>query len=245
MKIGIIGGTGFDTHGWIANPRKKTIRPLRGSPSVSLLTGEISGHWVVAIARHNRDHSYSPTHVPYAANVLALKNEGCTHVIATSACGSLRAAMRPGDVVFVDQFIDMTRHRDDTYYHGRPIHTEMAEPFDRFLRKHLVAASKKRNMRFHPGGTVVTIEGPRFSTRAESRMYRSWGADVINMTTSTEAILAREADLAYQAVAIVTDYDSWNIHKEPVSVSAILERMKRSEQAVHGLIIDTLARLPQ
>lgn len=236
MHIGIIGGTGFENLQWLVGKKTKIHKTKVGFPSSPLLTGVIHGHEVTVISRHGKDHQYTPTHVPYAANILALKSQGCTHVLATTACGSLRRSMKPGDIVFVDQMIDMTKHRDDTLFHNRPTHTAMAEPFDARLRTILVRAARLSGMRFHSSGTMITIEGPRFSTRAESRMFRLLGADVINMTTATEAILAREAGLSYQAIAMVTDYDSWDKRILPVTEEIVFDRMKKSALAIQELL---------
>ena len=165
--------------------------------------------------RHGRNHNISPTHVNYRANVYALKEEGCTHVIVTTACGSLREEIHPGDVVLLDQFIDRTTKRTLTFYDGTPgapegiCHMQMGEPFCKHTRAVIARAADILGITCHPRGTAVTIEGPRFSTRAESDLYRSWGCDVVNMTTVPEVTLAKELGLCYSSIALPTDYDCW------------------------------------
>jgi len=181
-----------------------------------------------------------PTKVPFRANIWALKKQGCTHILATTACGSLREEIKPGDFVFLDQFIDFTRHRNVTFHKEKVVHTSMAEPFDVNLRQKLVAKAQKLGLNFHDKGTMITIEGPRFSTKAESHMFRSWGADVINMSTVPEVVLANELEIPYQAVAMATDYDCWKEGEEPVTWELILERMKTNSENVKKLLVEVI-----
>src|SRR3990170_8346486 len=178
IKIGIIGGSGMDDPRLMRNIKEKKVRTPYGSPSSHLTIGKIEGVDTVILARHGKDHSVYPTGVNFRANILALKKEGCTHILATTAVGSLREKIKPGDLVFVDQFIDHTKHRPLTFHDEKVIHTPMAEHFCPRLRSLLVEAAKELKYRYHKKGTVITIEGPRFSTKAESHMFRSFGADV-------------------------------------------------------------------
>src|SRR5512134_259160 len=181
IRVGIVGGSGLDDPRLMKNAKEKKVRTPYGGPSSPLTIGKIDGVDVVILARHGRDHSIYPTGVNYRANIYALRKEGCTHILATTAVGSLREEMKPGDLVFVDQFIDHTKHRPLTFHDEKVIHTPMAEPFCGELRTLLIESAKRLNLRHHTKGTVITIEGPRFSTRAESHMFRGFGADVINM----------------------------------------------------------------
>src|SRR3989338_7639842 len=185
-KIGIIGGSGLDNPDILKDANNKEVYTPYGKPSSLLKTGKINDSDIVIIARHGKNHEFPPTHVNNRANIWALKNEGCTHILATTAVGSLREEIGRGDFVILDQFIDFTRHRKITFHESfkphEPIHTSMAEPFDRNLRKILIDSAKELGLKYHNKGTVITIEGPRFSTKAESKMFRLWGADVINMS---------------------------------------------------------------
>ncbi len=243
VKIGIIGGSGLDDPRLMKDMKEKKVKTPYGSPSSVLTIGRIDGVDAVILARHGKDHSIYPTGVNYRANIHALKREGCTHILATTAVGSLREKIRPGDLVFVDQFIDFTRHRPLTFHDEKVIHTPMAEPFCRYLRPLLVDSAKRLGLRHHKNGTVVTIEGPRFSTKAESFMFRKLGADVINMSTVPEVVLAREAGICYQTIAMSTDYDCWKEGEEPVTWAMILSIMKKNAENVKELIIKTIPRI--
>lgn len=243
IKIGIIGGTGLDDPKILDKIRKKSVKTPYGTPSSDLIIGEMSNKQIIVLARHGFKHSITPTKVPYRANIWALKEEGCTHIIATTACGSLKEEMRPGDLVFIDQFIDNTKHRLLTFYEDEVIHTPMAEPFDLKLRQKLITISKKLKLPHHPKGTMITIEGPRFSTKAESKMFQSWGAEVINMSTVPEVILANEIGIPYQSIAMVTDYDCWKEGEESVTVELIMERMKENAEKVKRLLLETIKTL--
>ena len=226
-KLGIIGGSGLDNPEILKNAEDREYSTQWGSPSCPLKEGTIGGADVVLIGRHGREHTIPPTQVNYRANIQALKDAGCTHILATTAVGSLREEIGRGHFVILDQFIDFTRHRPVTFFEsfepGKMAHTPMSEPFDAELRKLLISKSAELKLDYHPAGTVVTIEGPRFSTKAESHMFRMWGADVINMSIAPEAILANEAEIPYAAVAMATDYDCWKDDEEAVSWEAVLE----------------------
>jgi 5'-methylthioadenosine phosphorylase len=198
------------------------------------------------IARHGRKHQFSPSQVNYRANIRALKDQGVTHILATTACGSLRDEINRGDFVILDQFIDLTRHRKTTFFdtfEEGPRHTSMAEPFDSHLRGALLETAAELNLNAHARGTVITIEGPRFSSKAESHMYRLWGADVINMSIAPEAILANEINIPYAAVAMSTDYDCWKDNEEPVTWDDILEVFRNNASNVKKLLLNTIPKI--
>lgn len=243
IKIAIIGGSGLDDPRLMKQKKEKKVRTPYGSPSSALTIGKIQGVDTVILARHGKDHSIYPTGVNYRANIHALKKEGCTHILATTAVGSLREKIRPGDLVFVDQFIDFTRHRPLTFHEKKVVHTPMAEPFCRYLRSILAGSAKQLKLGHHTRGTVVTIEGPRFSTKAESHMFRKLGADVINMSTVPEVALAREAGICYQTIAMSTDYDCWKEGEEPVTWDMILTIMKKNADNVKKLIMAAIAKI--
>ena len=201
---------------------------------------------MLLLSRHGRRHQFSPGEVNYRANIHALKAAGATHILATTACGSLREEIARGDFVIVDQFIDFTRHRRSTFFESFEDgvhHTAMADPFDAHLRKVLYRACLDLGFCVHDGGTLITIEGPRFSTRAESKMFRAWGADVINMSVATEAILANEAGIPYAAVAMSTDYDCWKLDEAPVSWEEILEVFHRNADRVQEVLVGAVGGL--
>jgi 5'-methylthioadenosine phosphorylase len=236
-KIGIIGGSGLDDPRILIDPKEIDLDTPYGKPSDRLVCGVVGNTEVAVLARHATKHSIPPSKVPFRANIWALKEIGCTKILATTACGSLRREMKPGDLVFIDQFIDWTKLRKLTFYEDEVVHTPMAEPFDAELRKKCVLAAKELGFRHHEQGTMVTIEGPRFSTRAESKMFRLIGADLINMTTVPEVSLANELVLPYQAIAMVTDYDCWKADEEPVSFELVMERIQEYSERVRKLLI--------
>jgi 5'-methylthioadenosine phosphorylase len=247
VKIGIIGGSGLDNPDIIKDAKDVAVKTPFGSPSSLLKTGKIAGIDVVLLARHGREHTIPPTQVNFRANIRALKDAGCTHILATSAVGSLREEIGRGDFVILDQFIDFTKQRkmsfSESFEPHKPIHTPMADPFNKELRKILNDTCKELKLKHHPKGTVVTIEGPRFSTRAESHMFRQWGADVINMSIATEASLANEAGIPYAAVAMSTDYDCWKEDEEPVTWEAVLKIFGENVEKVTKLLTATIPRI--
>jgi 5'-methylthioadenosine phosphorylase len=246
VKIGIIGGSGLDDPEILQDPRSVEVETEYGEPSSDLQMGTIEGVATVLLARHGRQHQYSPSQVNNRANIAALKGAGVTHVIATTACGSLRNEIDRGHLVVLDQFIDFTRFRKNTYFDSfadGARHTPMAEPFDSDLRAQLFTVARKLDIPVHEKGCVVTIEGPRFSTVAESHMFRLWGADVINMSTAPEAMLANEAELPYAAVAMSTDYDCWKEDEAPVTWEEILEVFHKNADNVKKLLLNVIAGL--
>jgi len=247
VKIGIIGGSGLDNPDILQDAKVVTVQTPYGQTSSPLNTGRIGGVDVVIMARHGREHTIPPTQVNNRANINALKSVGCTHILATSAVGSLREEIKRGHLVVLDQFIDFTRFRavsfQESFEPHKPDHTPMAEPFDAGLRKLLIESCKALNLSHHETGTVVTIEGPRFSTRAESKMFRLWGADVINMSIAPEAALANEAKIPYAAVAMSTDYDCWKEDEAPVTWEAILKIFAENVEKVTGLLTDVIPKV--
>lgn len=246
MKLGIIGGSGLDDPEILKNPQKIKIETAYGQPSSSLTAGKLGEVDTFILARHGRKHQFSPTQVNNRANIMALKNAGVTHIIATTACGSLKKEIKRGDLVILDQFIDFTRFRKNTFtesFENGPVHTPMAHPFDENLRKSLFTTAGELGLAVHPTGCVVTIEGPRFSTVAESKMFRMWGADVINMSVAPEAMLAGEANIPYAAVAMSTDYDSWKEDEVPVTWEEILKVFNRNANNVKQLLIKVVEKL--
>ena len=244
MKIGIIGGSGLEDPKIIDGAHEVSVSTEFGNPSSQLTVGKIKGIDVAILARHGRKHSIIPSNVNYRANIAALKEQGCTHIIGTTACGSLKEEIKPGHFVFCDQFIDRTAKRHQTFYDaGKVCHIPMAEPFCPKLRSVLAESARSLNMDFHAKGTVITIEGPRFSTKAESHLFRQWNADVINMSTVPEAVLAREAGLCYAIIAMSTDYDCWKEHGEGVSIDMILKTMHQNAENVKKLILNIIPKI--
>ncbi len=246
LKIGIIGGSGLDDPDILKDPKELEIATEFGNPSSSLLSGKINGVETVLLARHGRQHQYSPTQVNNCANIKALQKADVTHIIATTACGSLRQEIDRGHLVVLDQFLDFTRFRKNTFadsFENGPVHTAMAHPFDDDLRNKLFKTASHLDLDVHDKGCVVTIEGPRFSTVAESKMFRMWGADVINMSTAPEAMLANEAGIPYAAVAMSTDYDCWKEDEAPVTWDEILEVFNKNADNVKNLLVNVVEGL--
>lgn len=244
-KIGIIGGSGLDDPKLLKDCTEKEVTTLHGKPSSKLTIGKLNGVEVVILARHGKGHKITPTHVNYRANIHALKEAGCTHILATTACGSLKEHIGRGDFVILDQFIDFTKRRINTFHEDfeKGIqHTAMPNPFDEKLRKALVQTGKELKLKIHEKGTVITIEGPRFSTIAESLMFRQF-ADVINMSIATECALANEAKIPYAAVAMSTDYDSWKSDEAPVTWEEVLKVFEKNAENVKKLLIQTLPKI--
>ncbi|MCP3921568.1 MAG: S-methyl-5'-thioadenosine phosphorylase [Desulfobacterales bacterium] len=242
-KIGIIGGSGLDDPQLIADARETIVDTEYGSPSSPLTTGTIEGVDVVILSRHGKEHQFSPTEVNNRANITALKNEGVTHIIATTACGSLREEIDRGHFVVIDQFIDFTKFRKTSFYssfENGAVHTAMAKPFDSKLREILIKTVNEQGLNCHGKGTVVTIEGPRFSTVAESHMFRAWGADIINMSIAPECMLANEAEVPYAAIAMSTDYDCWKEDEEPVSWDEILKVFNQNADNVKKVLVEAI-----
>ena len=242
--IGIIGGTGLEDPKILKHAEEKTLVTPYGEPTSPITVGEIAGKPIAILARHGRRHQFSPTSVNYRANIWALKMLGCHRVLASTACGSLKENIHPGELVIADNFIDWTRHRTSTFFEtDRVAHIPMADPFCPHLREVLSDTAKDLKLKFHPEGTIISIEGPRFSTRAESRLFRTMHADVINMTTVPEAPLAREAGMCYATVALVTDYDSWRETEESVAIETVLKVMKQNADSAKNLFEKTIPKI--
>ncbi len=243
IKIGIIGGSGLDDPDILQETEEVNIKTEYGRPSSSLLCGKIDGIETVILARHGKRHQYSPTEVNNRANISALKEVGVTHIIATTACGSLRKEIDRGHLVVLDQFIDFTRFRKNSFHDSfakGAVHTAMAHPFDKELRKKLYQTAESLDYKVHRSGCVITIEGPRFSTVAESKMFRMWGADVINMSSAPEVMLANESGIPYAAVAMSTDYDCWKEDEIPVSWNEILAVFEENADNVRQLLVKVI-----
>ncbi|MFC1738435.1 S-methyl-5'-thioadenosine phosphorylase [Planctomycetota bacterium] len=246
VKIGIIGGSGLENPKILKAPKEIEVTTKYGEPSSALTVGQIEGFDVVVLSRHGKNHSIMPTNVPNRANILALKDQGCTHILVSSAAGSLREDIKPGDFVLVDQFIDRTTKRRQTFYAKDHVcHIPMAEPFCPYLRKLLHESAKQLGLRVHQKGTVVTIEGPRFSSRAESNLFRQFKADVVNMSTVPECVLAREAGLCYAAIVMSTDYDCWNETEKAVDIQLALETFKKNAENVVKLFLKTIPKIKE
>jgi len=241
-KIAIIGGSGIYNIDGLVGATWTDVETPWGAPSDQVLTGTLNGVDMVFLPRHGRGHVYSPTTVPYRANIDALKRLGVTDVISVSACGSFRDEMAPGDFVLVDQFIDRTFAREKSFFAtGCVAHVSVAHPTCPRLSAACVQAASDAGITVHNGGTYLAMEGPQFSSIAESKMYReSWGADVIGMTNMPEAKLAREAELCYASVAMITDYDSWHPEHGSVDITSIIATL----QGNAGKARDLVGRLP-
>ncbi|NJD59472.1 MAG: S-methyl-5'-thioadenosine phosphorylase [Anaerolineales bacterium] len=240
LTLAIIGGSGLYHMPGLKDSTEHELTTPFGKPSAPIITGTLEGIEVAFLARHGIGHHISPTEVNYRANIYALKMLGAERVVSISACGSLREDYIPGDLVIPDQLFDLTRNRQRTFFSdGLVAHIGVAEPFCPDLSNQLYQAVAATAAQVHQCGTLITIEGPRFSTKAESNVYRSWGMSIIGMTTSPEAFLAREAELCYSVMAHVTDYDVWHLEKEPVSVEAVITVLNRNthiaQQAIANL----------
>jgi 5'-methylthioadenosine phosphorylase len=243
-EIGIIGGTGLYDPKLLKNVEEVTVDTPYGAPSDAITIGKLSGRRVAFLPRHAKKHTIRPTDVNSRANIFALKKLGVQRILAPSAVGSLKEDYKPGDIVFVDQFIDRTTKREQSFYtENKVCHISVAEPMCPELRQALIAIAEDIDIRAHDTGTYVCIEGPRFSTKAESKLFRSWGADVIGMTLVPECVLAREAELCYASIATVTDYDVWKDH--PVCADEVVATMKASVEKVKRIILEAVSRLPK
>ncbi|MGB3408476.1 MAG: S-methyl-5'-thioadenosine phosphorylase, partial [Jannaschia sp.] len=224
--IGIIGGSGLYAVDGLAGATWTPVDTPWGTPSDDLLIGTLQGTRMVFLPRHGRGHVHAPSTVPYRANVAAMKAAGVTHLVSVSAVGSFRDAMAPGDFVIVDQFIDRTFAREKSFFGpGLVAHVSVADPICATLAAACAKAARQAGATVHSGGTYLAMEGPQFSSKAESRLYRQWGCDVIGMTNMPEAKLAREAELHYATVAMVTDFDSWHPAHGNVQITDIIETL--------------------
>ncbi len=239
--VGVIGGSGLYEIEGLENPQWVSVDTPWGQPSDEILRGTLGGVEMAFLPRHGRGHVHTPGGIDYRANIDALKRLGVTDVISISACGSFREEMAPGDFVIVDQFIDRTFAREKTFFgKGCVAHVSVAEPVCARLGDRLEAACKAAGITAHRGGTYLAMEGPQFSSMAESHLYRAWGCSVIGMTNMPEAKLAREAELCYATVAMVTDYDSWHPDHGAVDITSIIEVMKGNGAKARALLAEVV-----
>ncbi|MBI5797597.1 S-methyl-5'-thioadenosine phosphorylase [Candidatus Woesearchaeota archaeon] len=244
VKVGIIGGSGLDDPKLLENYEVVDVVTPYGQASSSITQGRLNGVEVAILARHGKKHQIMPSHVNYRANIWALKELGCTHIIATTAVGSLREDIAPGHLVFPDQFIDRTTKRAQTFYDTNKVcHIPMADPFCGKLKNLFGESADALHIVAHRSGTVVTIEGPRFSTRAESHMFRAWGGHIINMSSVPEVVLAREAGICYAAIAMSTDFDCWREGTAHVTIDEVLRVMHENAERVKMLLKDVLPKI--
>ncbi len=228
-KIGVIGGSGLYKIEGIEKVEELSLFTPFGQPSGNFVTGQLSGVEVVFLPRHGKDHAISPTEINYRANIFGMKKLGVQAIISVSACGSLKEELKPMDFVVPDQFVDVTKHRKTSFLEcGVVGHVSLADPFSPEIRKIIIDAARQLQLIVHDKGTYLNMEGPQFSTRAESKLYRSWGMDIIGMTTATEAKLAREAEISYATLAAVTDYDCWREGTEDVTVEMVMAYLKKN-----------------
>ncbi len=244
--VGVIGGSGLYALEGLEGVEEHRIETTFGSPSDAVISGTLGDTRLLFLPRHGRGHRIPPHQINYRANLLALKQLGAEQIISVSAVGSMKESIQPGDMVIVDQFIDRTRSRPSTFFEdlGVVAHVEFAEPVDASLAEALYRASVETGARVHRGGTYVCIEGPQFSTKAESNLYRSWGVSVVGMTNLPEARLAREAELPYATLALATDYDCWHEDHASVSVEGVLEVMRRNIVTAKAILKTVAPRLP-
>ncbi len=243
--LGVIGGSGLYEMEGMKNVRKVTVRTPFGAPSDALTVGELEGRTLAFLPRHGKGHRLPPSQINFRANVYAMKKIGATAILSLSAVGSMKEHIRPGDIVIVDQFYDHTKSRPGTFFDdGVAGHIAFADPVCPVLAGVAYAAARKAVKRVHRGGTYLCIEGPAFSTRAESDIYRKWGVDVIGMTNLPEAKLAREAELCYAAIALATDYDCWHESEEDVSVETILSTLRSNVENSRKILREVTRRLP-
>ncbi len=244
--LGIIGGSGMYQFPALKDVRTLEIDTPFGKPSSPIVTGHISGKLVAFLARHGIGHFISPTEVNYRANIYALKSLGVQRVVSISACGSLRDDFAPGDIVIPDQLVDFTKDRARTFFNeGIVVHVSTADPYCSELSELVFKSVNQTGTTVHQGGTLITIEGPRFSTRGESNMYRSWGNSIIGMTACPEAFLSREAEMCYSTMAHVTDYDVWHLTEESVNVDMVVKTLNKNTETAQNAIRLLVENLPE
>ena len=244
-KIAVIGGSGlYDIEGMTDIEDVNLDTPF-GKPSDAIVVGRLGGVGVAFLPRHGKGHRIPPTDVPYRANIYALKSLGVEQIIAINSCGSFKEEVPPGELLIPDQIIDRTRGRVNTFFRESIVaHIPFAEPFCPVMSQLVYKAAQDAGATVHWGGTYVAMEGPAFSTRAESRLYRSWGADVIGMTAIPEAKLSREAEICYAMIACVTDYDSWHEESVPITIEVILDILRKNIDTAKKIIKLAVGRIP-
>ena len=244
--LGVIGGSGLYAMDDLRNIQEYNLQTPFGQPSSPVVVGDLEGKSVAFLARHGIGHHILPSEVNYRANIYALKSLGVKRIISISACGSLREDFAPGHIVVPDQIFDFTRNRQRSFFgNGMVAHIGVADPFCPDLSNQLMDALNQAGATTHKGGTYITIEGPRFSTKAESSLFRSWGMSVIGMTASPEVFLSREAELCYATMAHVTDYDVWHTTEEPVSVEMVIRTLNRNTSVAQNAIKLLLTNLTE
>lgn len=243
--IGVIGGSGLYEIQGLTGVEEVRVETPFGPPSDAIVLGVLEGKRLAFLPRHGRGHRFTPSEINYRANIFALKTLGVQDIVAVSAVGSMREDIVPGHIVIPDQFYDHTKHRKSTFFEGGVVaHVHFADPICSELAGVLHDAAKQVGATVHKGGTYICMEGPQFSTRAESRIYRKWGVDVIGMTNATEAKLAAEAEICYSTVALATDYDCWHESEEDVSIEAVLKVMASNVETAKKIIKAAVGKLP-
>lgn len=244
IDLGVIGGTGIYQMEGVSIKEDLVMETPYGSPSSPIFIAEVEDKTIAFLARHGIGHRIPPSEINNRANIFALKKLGIKSVVAISACGSLREDFAPGDIVIPDQIIDFTKNRARTFFEtGLVTHVSTADPFCPHLSQLLYESVVETGTKVHKGGAFITIEGPRFSTKAESNLFRSWGMSIVGMTTSPEIFLAREAEMCYAAFAHVTDYDVWHVHEESVSVEMIIKVLKKNSQIANHSVLNLIKKL--
>ena len=235
--LAVIGGSGLYEFEDLKNIRTVEIKTPYGNPSSPITLGTLKGKLVAFLARHGLGHTLSPSEVPYRANIYALKSLGVKRIVSVSACGSLRETYSPGHIIIPDQIFDFTHKRQRSFFgKGLVAHVSVADPFCMALSDVLEEATKATTTQYHRGGTYITIEGPRFSTKGESNLYRLWGIDIIGMTASPEVFLAREAEMCYTTMAHVTDYDVWHVSEDTVTVEMVVKTLLKNVRLAQEII---------
>jgi 5'-methylthioadenosine phosphorylase len=246
LSLAIIGGSGLYTMTGLTDTTEHDLETPFGKPSTPIVVGTLERKRVAFLARHGIGHHIIPTEVPYRANIYALKALGAERIVSINACGSLRDDYAPGSIVIPDQIFDNTNSRIRTFFgEGLVAHVGVADPFCPDLSARLERAVGETDTTTHYGGTFIIIEGPRFSTKAESNVYRSWGMSIVGMTAAPEAFLAREAEICYAVMAHVTDYDVWHVSEAPVSVDMVIQTLNKNTQAAQAAIRKLVASLPE
>ena len=244
-EIGIIGGSGLYSMPGLTDVREASLETPFGAPSDAYVLGTLAGRKVAFLSRHGRGHLLMPTELPYRANIHGFKQLGVERIVSLSAVGSLKEEHRPLDFVIPDQFVDRTRHRVDTFFgEGLVVHVALAEPICAETAKYVEEACRRAGVKVTNGGIYLNMEGPQFSTRAESNLYRSWGMDVIGMTNLQEAKLAREAEICYVTVAMVTDYDCWHPDHDAVTVNQIIATLNKNAENACAVVAQAVAKMP-
>ena len=246
IVLGVIGGSGLYNFEGLENQHTIEIETPFGKPSTSVVVGDLNGKSVAFLARHGIGHTITPSEVNYRANIYALKSLGINKVISVSACGSLREDYAPGDIIIPDQIFDFTHKRHRSFFgEGIVSHVSVADPFCKNLSAQLQNSLSKENIKVHMGGTYIAIEGPRFSTKAESHLYRSWGMSIIGMTAAPEVFLAREAELCYTTMAHITDYDVWHETVEPVTIEMVIKTLLSNTAVAQKSIVNLVENLAE